>query len=176
MIYGRYVECTSSVIQSLNLFMKSNPAHRQNENDLHFKSCWLYWKSPASWWLMVRVHFTYHISLQTTVYILLDIYLRYGSRGTCFTNAIWYGISGLVAAGRSYQTSYHIRKVCEFLMSKQLESGLFLARTNYKSSRKIPLNVYRNKYYSNLLLSCFFFPDILTMLVIWYVMQVKINL
>lgn len=48
---------------------------------------------------------------------------RYGSWGICFTYGTWFGIKGLIAAGKSYQDSLSIRKACEFLLSKQQLSG-----------------------------------------------------
>jgi len=48
---------------------------------------------------------------------------RYGSWGVCFTYGTWFGILGLVAAGKTYQNCSSIRKGCEFLLSKQLLSG-----------------------------------------------------
>jgi hypothetical protein len=48
---------------------------------------------------------------------------RYGSWGVCFTYGTWFGMKGLLAAGRSYETSASIRSACDFLLSKQLASG-----------------------------------------------------
>ncbi len=48
---------------------------------------------------------------------------RYGSWGVCFTYGTWFGIEGLLAAGRSYETSASIRSACDFLLSKQQASG-----------------------------------------------------
>lgn len=48
---------------------------------------------------------------------------RYGSWGVCFTYATWFGIKGLLAAGKTYETSVCIRKACGFLLSKQLPCG-----------------------------------------------------
>ena len=48
---------------------------------------------------------------------------RYGSWGVCFTYAGWFGIKGLVAAGRTYEDCSSIRKACDFLLSKELPSG-----------------------------------------------------
>jgi hypothetical protein len=48
---------------------------------------------------------------------------RYGSWGVCFTYGIWFGIKGLVAAGKNFNNSSSIRKACDFLLSKQCSSG-----------------------------------------------------
>lgn len=48
---------------------------------------------------------------------------RYGSWGVCFTYAGWFGIKGLVAAGRTYEDCSSIHKACDFLLSKELASG-----------------------------------------------------
>ncbi|KAL6221374.1 hypothetical protein ACLB2K_009125 [Fragaria x ananassa] len=47
----------------------------------------------------------------------------YGSWGVCFTYAGWFGIKGLIAAGRTYEDCSSISKACDFLLSKELASG-----------------------------------------------------
>lgn len=49
--------------------------------------------------------------------------IRYGSWGVCFTYAGWFGIKGLVAAGRTYKNCSSIHKACDYLLSKELASG-----------------------------------------------------
>ncbi|KAM3749852.1 hypothetical protein ACB098_05G216900 [Castanea mollissima] len=48
---------------------------------------------------------------------------EYGSWGVCFTYGGWFGIKGLVAAGRTYKNCSSIRKACNYLLSKELASG-----------------------------------------------------
>jgi hypothetical protein len=48
---------------------------------------------------------------------------RYGSWGVCFTYGTWFGVKGLVAAGKNFNDCFGIRKACDFLLSKQLPSG-----------------------------------------------------
>ncbi|KAK4607134.1 hypothetical protein RGQ29_001095 [Quercus rubra] len=48
---------------------------------------------------------------------------QYGSWGVCFTYGGWFGIKGLVAAGRTYKNCSSIRKACNYLLSKELASG-----------------------------------------------------
>ncbi|GMI78014.1 hypothetical protein HRI_001470700 [Hibiscus trionum] len=48
---------------------------------------------------------------------------KYGSWGVCFTYGTWFGVKGLVAAGKSFNNSSSIKKACDFLLSKQLPSG-----------------------------------------------------
>ncbi|KAK8615214.1 hypothetical protein V6N13_068994 [Hibiscus sabdariffa] len=48
---------------------------------------------------------------------------KYGSWGVCFTYGTWFGVKGLVAAGKSYNNSPSIQRACSFLLSKQLPSG-----------------------------------------------------
>ncbi|KAJ8471618.1 hypothetical protein OPV22_025961 [Ensete ventricosum] len=95
-----YVECTSSAIQALKLFKKLYPGHRREEIDNCItKSARFIEKNQqadGSW---------------------------YGSWGVCFTYGTWFGVEGLVAAGRTYESSSCIRKACNFLLSKQLASG-----------------------------------------------------
>ncbi|XP_028072834.1 cycloartenol synthase 2-like isoform X7 [Camellia sinensis] len=53
--------------------------------------------------------------------IIIDY--QYGSWGVCYTYGTWFGIKGLVSGGRTFQNSYSIRKACDFLLSKQVDSG-----------------------------------------------------
>jgi cycloartenol synthase len=94
------VECTSAVTQGLAAFKKLYPEYRCKE----IEECILkasrsienFQRPDGSW---------------------------YGSWGVCFTYGTWFGILGLVAAGKTYQNCSSIRKGCEFLLSKQLPSG-----------------------------------------------------
>lgn len=47
----------------------------------------------------------------------------YGSWGVCFNYGTWFGVNGLVMAGRNFRNCSAIRKACDFLLSKQLPSG-----------------------------------------------------
>jgi achilleol B synthase len=47
----------------------------------------------------------------------------YGTWGICFTYGTMFAVRGLVAAGRTYENSYSIRKACNFLLSKQQITG-----------------------------------------------------
>ncbi|KAK9128575.1 hypothetical protein Syun_017372 [Stephania yunnanensis] len=46
------------------------------------------------------------------------IHFEYGSWGVCFTYGTWFGVKGLLAAGKTYHTSSSIRRACDFLLSK----------------------------------------------------------
>ncbi|CAJ2665194.1 unnamed protein product [Trifolium pratense] len=92
----QYVECTSAAIQGLALFTQRYPRHRRTEIDTCIAKAADYIESiqlaDGSW---------------------------YGSWGICFTYGTWFGIKGLIAAGKRYKDSKSIRKACEFLLSKQ---------------------------------------------------------
>ncbi|WJX26112.1 rRNA-processing protein las1 [Trifolium repens] len=92
----QYVECTSAVIQGLALFTQQYPYHRRTEIETCITKAADYIESiqlaDGSW---------------------------YGSWGICFTYGTWFGIKGLIAAGKRYKDSKSIRKACEFLLSKQ---------------------------------------------------------
>jgi cycloartenol synthase len=95
-----YVECTSACIQSLSAFRKQYPKHRAQEIESSICRAAKYIESiqrPDGSW--------------------------YGSWGVCFTYGTWFGMEGLLAAGRSYETSASIRSACDFLLSKQQASG-----------------------------------------------------
>ncbi|RCV09876.1 hypothetical protein SETIT_2G064800v2 [Setaria italica] len=90
----RYVECTSAAIQALTSFRKLNPGHRRKEVDSCISKAASFiesiQKSDGSW---------------------------YGSWAVCFTNGTWFGVKGLVATSRTFESSSAIRKACEFLLS-----------------------------------------------------------
>lgn len=95
-----YVECTSASIQALTSFKKKYPGHRREEIENCIKKAASFIEKiqqPDGSW--------------------------YGSWAVCFTYGIWFGVNGLLAAGRTYQDSPSIRKACNFLLSKQLASG-----------------------------------------------------
>ncbi|GMN56820.1 hypothetical protein TIFTF001_025931 [Ficus carica] len=100
MIEREYVECTSSVIQSLVLFRKLYRKHRRSEIDSCISKgvCYLenVQNSDGSW---------------------------YGRWGICYTYATWFAVEGLVASGKNYKNSPALRKACKFLLSKQLLDG-----------------------------------------------------
>lgn len=94
------MECTSACIQSLSAFRKQYPKHCAQEIESSICRAAKYIESiqrPDGSW--------------------------YGSWGVCFTYGTWFGIKGLLAAGRSYETSASIRSACDFLLSKQQASG-----------------------------------------------------
>ncbi|PRQ51824.1 putative cycloartenol synthase [Rosa chinensis] len=95
-----YVECTSAAIQALTLFKKLYPGHRREE----IENC-----------IANAAKFIEKIQATDGSW--------YGSWGVCFTYAGWFGIKGLVAAGRTYEDCSRIRKACDFLLSKELASG-----------------------------------------------------
>nr|UTE10696.1 cycloartenol synthase [Calotropis procera] len=112
-----YVECTSAAIQALAAFKKLYPGHRQREVECCIEKAATFIEkiqaTDGSW---------------------------YGSWGVCFTYGLWFGVKGLVAAGRTYGTCSSIRKACDFILSKQLPSGGW--GESYLSCQ--------NKVYSNL--------------------------
>ncbi|PRQ51839.1 putative cycloartenol synthase [Rosa chinensis] len=112
-----YVECTSAAIQALTLFKKLYPGHRREE----IENC-----------IANAAKFIEKIQATDGSW--------YGSWGVCFTYAGWFGIKGLVAAGRTYEDCSRIRKACDFLLSKELASGGW--GESYLSCQ--------NKVYSNL--------------------------
>ncbi|KAL8149707.1 cycloartenol Synthase [Apium graveolens] len=95
-----YVECTSAAIQALSTFKKLYPGHRREEINLSIEKAAVFIEkiqAPDGSW--------------------------YGSWAVCFTYGTWFGIKGLVAAGRNFATCSSIRKACDFLLSKQTASG-----------------------------------------------------
>ncbi|KAL1356464.1 probable oxidosqualene cyclase isoform X3 [Arachis hypogaea] len=100
MIDYQYVECTSAAIQALALFRQEYPKHRKME----IETC-----------IAKAANYIQSIQLPDGSW--------YGSWGICFTYGTWFGIKGLIDAGKTYQDSHSIRRACDFLLSKQLTSG-----------------------------------------------------
>ncbi|WVZ15643.1 hypothetical protein V8G54_013209 [Vigna mungo] len=100
MIDYQFVECTSSIIQGLALFRRRYPTYRRKEIETCIAKAASYIESmqlaDGSW---------------------------YGSWGICYTYGTWFGIKGLIAAGKRYQDDHSIRRACEFLLSRQQLSG-----------------------------------------------------
>ncbi|KAL3642846.1 CRISPR-associated protein 1 [Castilleja foliolosa] len=112
-----YVECTSAAIQALTAFKKLYPGHRKVEVERSVEKAAKFiekiQEADGSW---------------------------YGSWAVCFTYGTWFGVKGLVAAGRTFSNCAALRKACEFLLSKQLPCGGW--GESYLSCQ--------NKVYSNL--------------------------
>ncbi|GER29961.1 cycloartenol Synthase [Striga asiatica] len=112
-----YVECTSAAIQALTAFKKLYPGHRKVEVERCIEKGAKFIEkiqaADGSW---------------------------YGSWAVCFTYGTWFGVKGLVAAGRTFNSCSAIPKACDFLLSKQLPCGGW--GESYLSCQ--------NKVYSNL--------------------------
>lgn len=116
-----YVECTSAAIQALVSFTRLCPGHRREE----IKDC-----------INQAVRFIEKIQAADGSW--------YGSWAVCFTYGIWFGVKGLVAAGKSYDNSPSIRKACDFLLSKQLASGGW-GESYLSCQNKVYTNIEGNK-------------------------------
>ncbi|CAL5040366.1 unnamed protein product [Urochloa decumbens] len=94
------VECTSSVLEALVLFKELYPPYRAKEIEKCIKDGAMFIESKqrkdGSW---------------------------YATWSICFTYGTLFAVKGLVAAGRTYDTSSSIRKACNFLLSKQQSTG-----------------------------------------------------
>nr|XP_048329943.1 cycloartenol synthase-like isoform X2 [Ziziphus jujuba var. spinosa] len=100
MIDYQYVECTSAAIQGLKAFTNKYPAHRARQIQACIAKAARFIRSiqqPDGSW--------------------------YGSWGVCYTYGTWFGIKGLAAAGKTYETCSSMRRACDFLLSKQLPCG-----------------------------------------------------
>ncbi|XP_042494329.1 cycloartenol synthase isoform X1 [Macadamia integrifolia] len=95
-----YVECTSAAIQALASFKNLYPGYRRED----IETC-----------IAKAVGFIEKIQRPDGSW--------YGSWAVCFTYGTWFGIKGLIAAGKTFENCSSIRKACDFLLSKQLPSG-----------------------------------------------------
>ncbi|KAL9663892.1 hypothetical protein QQ045_019286 [Rhodiola kirilowii] len=95
-----YMESTSSALQSLVLFKKLYPGHREKEVDKFIKSATQYiqdMQMPDGSW--------------------------YGKWGVCFTYAAFFALGGLAHAGKTYNNCAAVRKGVQFLLKNQCEDG-----------------------------------------------------
>ncbi|BAU03011.1 hypothetical protein VIGAN_11261400 [Vigna angularis var. angularis] len=121
MIDYQCVECTSSIIQGLALFRRRYPTYRRKEIETCIAKAASYIESiqlaDGSW---------------------------YGSWGICYTYGTWFGIKGLIAAGKRYQDEHSIRRACEFLLSHQQLSGGW-GESYLACQQKVYMNLEGNK-------------------------------
>jgi len=100
MIDYSYVECSASAMEALTLFGRQFPEHRSAEiagavqKGARFIEAMQ--RDDGSW---------------------------YGCWGSCFTYGCWFGVEGLLVAGRSPATCGPIRRCVRFLLSRQNEDG-----------------------------------------------------
>ncbi|XP_039030288.1 cycloartenol synthase-like [Hibiscus syriacus] len=121
MIDYQYVECTSAAIQGLKAFQKLHPSYKNKE----IEAC-----------ISKAINFIRSIQRPDGSW--------YGSWGVCFVYGTWFGIKGLVASGRSYHGCDSIRRACDFLLSKQLQSGGW-GESYLSSQNKVYTNLEGNK-------------------------------
>ncbi|XVE51617.1 hypothetical protein DITRI_Ditri02bG0056200 [Diplodiscus trichospermus] len=99
-IEREYVECTSSAIEALVLFSQSYPGYRKKEIET---------------------------SVAKAVQFIEDSQMPdgswYGNWGICYTYGTYFALAGLAAVGKTCCNSQIVRKACQFLISKQQESG-----------------------------------------------------
>ncbi|KAA8535868.1 hypothetical protein F0562_030812 [Nyssa sinensis] len=117
----QYVECTSAAIQGLTRFIKLYPEHRKNE----IEAC-----------IVKALNFIESVQLPDGSW--------YGSWGICYTYGTWFGIKGLVAGGKTYQNNCNIKRACDFLLSKQLDSGGW-GESYLSCQNKVYTNIERNR-------------------------------
>ncbi|KAI3715208.1 hypothetical protein L6452_22180 [Arctium lappa] len=121
MIDYPYVECTSAAVQGLRSFTKLYPNHHRAE----IEAC-----------IDKAISFIEKLQLLDGSW--------YGSWGICYTYGTWFGIKGLIAGGKTYETSPSIRKACAFLLSKQLNSGGW-GESYTSCQQKVYTNIEGNK-------------------------------
>jgi len=95
-----YVECSTACVTALCYFRDRFPRHRAREIHAALRRGRAFVESsqrPDGSW--------------------------YGSWGVCFTYAGWFGCTCLAALGLSYDSSAHMRKAVNFLLSKQRDNG-----------------------------------------------------
>lgn len=100
MIDYSYVECTSSVMQALSDFSEHWPQHRREEIQRVLR------RGASFLEAMQRTDGSW-----------------YGCWGVCFTYGCWFGIEGLIAAGKDPTTCQEIQRSIKFLLSKQNSDG-----------------------------------------------------
>ncbi|KZS94380.1 terpene synthase [Sistotremastrum niveocremeum HHB9708] len=100
MIEYNYPECTTSAVTALSIFKKHYPNYRRHDIERVTRKAVEYIKAaqnPNGAW--------------------------YGSWGICFTYASQFALESLSLVGETYATSDHVRRACDFLVSKQRSDG-----------------------------------------------------
>ncbi|XWS15968.1 hypothetical protein CRYUN_Cryun34aG0047100 [Craigia yunnanensis] len=99
-IEREYVECTSSAIEALVLFSQLYPGYRKKEIKTSVANAVQFIEgsqmADGSW---------------------------YGNWGVCYTYGTCFALAALAAVGKTCRNSQIVRKACQFLLSKQQESG-----------------------------------------------------
>ncbi|KAL0012885.1 hypothetical protein SO802_007993 [Lithocarpus litseifolius] len=104
--------------------------HYEDENSLSslatlsfYPMLQVYWNDAEIIFAMPVVSINFQLINPAETFGDIVIDYPYGSWGVCFTYGGWFGIKGLVAAGRTYKNCSSIRKACNYLLSKELASG-----------------------------------------------------
>ncbi|KAJ6363962.1 hypothetical protein OIU76_028988 [Salix suchowensis] len=100
MVETVYVECTASIIQALALFTHLHPEHRRKEIETSVAKA---------------THYVENVQMADGSW--------YGNWGICYTYATYLVLRGLAAVGKTHRNSEAVCRGCDFLLSKQLESG-----------------------------------------------------
>ncbi|XWS19844.1 hypothetical protein CRYUN_Cryun31cG0051600 [Craigia yunnanensis] len=99
-IEREYVECTSSAIEALVLFSQLYPGYRKKEIETSVANA---------------VQFIEGSQMEDGSW--------YGNWGICYTYGTCFALAALAAVGKTCRNSQIVRKACQFLLSKQQESG-----------------------------------------------------
>uniref|UniRef100_A0A0D9VC23 Terpene cyclase/mutase family member n=1 Tax=Leersia perrieri TaxID=77586 RepID=A0A0D9VC23_9ORYZ len=112
-----YPECTSSVLQALVLFKELYPGYRTKEIEKCVRNAAMFIENTqgedGSW---------------------------LGTWGVCFTYGAFFSVKGLISAGRTYGNSSSIRKACDFILSKQLNTGGW-GESHISNETKVYVNI-----------------------------------
>lgn len=100
MVDVSHVECTSSVISSLQLFKSHSPGYRTKDID----SC-----------ILRAVDFLLGEQWEDGSW--------YGLWGVCFTYAATFALEALAAVGKTFENDARVRKACEYLVKRQNDDG-----------------------------------------------------
>ncbi|KAJ6397113.1 hypothetical protein OIU77_022037, partial [Salix suchowensis] len=100
MVETEYVECTASIIQALALFTHLHPEYRRKEIETSVAKA---------------THYVENVQMADGSW--------YGNWGICYTYATYLVLRGLAAVGKTHRNSEAVCRGCDFLLSKQLESG-----------------------------------------------------
>ncbi|KAB5560415.1 hypothetical protein DKX38_005372 [Salix brachista] len=100
MVETEYVDCTASIIQALALFTHLHTEHRRKEIETSVAKA---------------THYVENVQMADGSW--------YGNWGICYTYATYLVLRGLAAVGKTHRNSEAVCRGCDFLLSKQLESG-----------------------------------------------------
>lgn len=114
------------MLQALVLFKELCPGYRTEEIEKCVRNATMFIENTQGEdgsWFVERAFTDQWIIFLSSSLTITWLFGRLGTWGVCFTYGAFFSVQGLIAAGRTYENSSSIRKACDFILSKQLNTG-----------------------------------------------------